>query len=67
MPYNVESPEMKAVELMRRKRTPSIANDTARKRRRGAPAETSFADIVRLIEEARSRTYQLVNTELVGL
>ena len=32
-----------------------------------APAETSFAEVVRLIEQARQRAYQAVNTELVGL
>jgi hypothetical protein len=36
----------------------------------GVPAEsdeTSFADVVRLIEQARERAYQAVNKELVGL
>ena len=32
-----------------------------------APAENSFAEVVRLVEQARQRAYQAVNTELVGL
>lgn len=32
-----------------------------------APAESSFAEVVRLIEQARQRAYQAVNTELVGM
>ena len=31
------------------------------------PVETSFAEVVGLIEQARQRAYQAVNTELVGL
>ena len=31
------------------------------------PIETSFAEVVGLIEQARQRAYQAVNTELVGL
>ena len=31
------------------------------------PIETSFAEVVSLIEQARRRAYQAVNTELVGL
>jgi predicted nuclease of restriction endonuclease-like (RecB) superfamily len=32
-----------------------------------APDETAFAEVVGLIEQARQRAYQAVNTELVGL
>ncbi|MCX6546395.1 MAG: PDDEXK nuclease domain-containing protein [Acidobacteria bacterium] len=32
-----------------------------------APIESSFAEVVSLIEQARRRAYQAVNTELVGL
>jgi predicted nuclease of restriction endonuclease-like (RecB) superfamily len=49
------------------RRTPPTEDGRIRKRRRIAPAQTSFADIVLLIEQARSRAYQSVNTELVGL
>ena len=31
------------------------------------PIETSFAEVVGLIEQARLRAYQAINTELVGL
>ena len=31
------------------------------------PIETSFAEVVSLIEQARQRAYQAVNSELVGL
>ena len=31
------------------------------------PIETSFAEVVTLIEQARQRAYQAVNSELVGL
>jgi hypothetical protein len=31
------------------------------------PLEASFAEVVNLIEQARKRAYQAVNTELVGL
>nr|WP_200932123.1 PDDEXK nuclease domain-containing protein [Pseudorhodoferax sp. Leaf265] len=31
------------------------------------PVESAFAEVVRLIEQARQRAYQAVNTELVGL
>jgi len=33
----------------------------------GGQMETAFAEVVRLIEQARQRAYQAVNTELVGL
>ena len=36
-------------------------------RRPAAALEVSFAEIVDLIEQARQRAYQAVNTELVGL
>src|SRR2546427_597107 len=36
-------------------------------RARATPVESSFAEVVRLIEGARRRAYQAVNTELVGL
>ena len=32
-----------------------------------APVEAAFAEVVGLIEQARQRAYQAVNTELVGL
>ncbi len=49
---------------MTRKRPPD--NDLAR-RPAAQPLETSFAEVVHLIQSARQRAYQTVNAELVGL
>lgn len=43
------------------------ASKRSRESMANAPLETAFAEVVGLIERARQRAYQAVNTELVGL
>jgi predicted nuclease of restriction endonuclease-like (RecB) superfamily len=50
-----------------RKRTVAKSKNDVGKRRRAPSVDSAFTEIVRLIEEARTRAYQLVNKELVGL
>jgi hypothetical protein len=49
------------------KRTVARSKNDIGKRRRAPSVDSAFTEIVRLIEEARTRAYQLVNKELVGL
>jgi predicted nuclease of restriction endonuclease-like (RecB) superfamily len=49
---------------MRKRRTPG---DTPARRRDPHPVEASFAEVVALIQTARRRAFQAVNTELIAL
>ena len=52
---------------MKSKKVVAIVRDRLVMGASDTPNEASFAEIVSLIEQARTRAYQAVNTELVGL
>lgn len=52
---------------MKKKSATTRSKAAVVKRAAAEPIQASFAEVVTLIEQARSRAYQAVNTELVGL